>query len=117
SMLRHHMKAEPAGREIVFIVSLRTIDRLLYATELQTIEKNDPKVRVIVTLTENAPLGWKGYSRRIDREMVEAEIGRLRGSMPDVYVCGPTKFVEAAAGHLVSLGFNTHSIRTERFGG
>ncbi|MBX4209591.1 oxidoreductase [Candidatus Parcubacteria bacterium] len=120
SMLRIHMDSlngREAGREAVFIISLRTIDRLLYADELADMQKKDKDLKIVITLTENAPADWAGYSKRIDAEMFEKELGRLKGSMPDIYVCGPTKFVEAAAGLLVALGFNTHSIRTERFGG
>jgi ferredoxin-NADP reductase len=33
-----------------------------------------------------------------------------------VYVCGPTAFVEVAAGSLVALGHDPARIKTERFG-
>jgi ferredoxin-NADP reductase len=36
---------------------------------------------------------------------------------PTVYVCGPTGFVEAAAGLLLELGHDEARVRTERFGG
>jgi ferredoxin-NADP reductase len=35
---------------------------------------------------------------------------------PDVFVCGPTGFVESAANLLVDLGHDPQRIRTERFG-
>jgi len=35
---------------------------------------------------------------------------------PLVYICGPTRFVETAAGTLVTLGGEPGRIRTERFG-
>jgi ferredoxin-NADP reductase len=35
---------------------------------------------------------------------------------PQIYVCGPTPFVEAVATALVELGYDPASIRTERFG-
>src|SRR5690606_42034606 len=35
---------------------------------------------------------------------------------PTCYVCGPTGFVETAAGLLVALGHHPGRIRTERFG-
>jgi len=36
---------------------------------------------------------------------------------PRVFVCGPTRFVEAVADALVALGHRPGRIRTERFGG
>ena len=38
------------------------------------------------------------------------------GCGPDVYVCGPTAFVETVADLLVAAGHDPSSIRTERFG-
>jgi ferredoxin-NADP reductase len=35
---------------------------------------------------------------------------------PHVFVCGSTRFVDAAADGLVALGYEPLSIRTERFG-
>jgi ferredoxin-NADP reductase len=34
-----------------------------------------------------------------------------------VFVCGPTGFVETVANHLVALGHDAVSVKTERFGG
>jgi ferredoxin-NADP reductase len=35
---------------------------------------------------------------------------------PQVFICGPTPFVEAAAGLLVDHGYEPRRIKTERFG-
>jgi ferredoxin-NADP reductase len=35
---------------------------------------------------------------------------------PQIFVCGPTPFVETVADQLVSLGYDESSIKTERFG-
>jgi hypothetical protein len=35
---------------------------------------------------------------------------------PDVYVCGPTPFVEAVSSELVKLGHEPARVKTERFG-
>ncbi len=117
-MLRLHANhIATSKREVVFMISLRTIDRLLYKEELEAIQSLDKSLKVVITLTDSAPSGWMGYTRRIDEEMFETELGSMKEKMPAIYVCGPTKFVEAAAGHLLRLGFNSHTIKTERFGG
>jgi len=38
------------------------------------------------------------------------------GDEPEVFVCGSTRFVDAAADGLVALGYDPRWIRTERFG-
>ena len=35
---------------------------------------------------------------------------------PLAFICGPTPFVETAAGNLVALGYEPERIKTERFG-
>jgi ferredoxin-NADP reductase len=35
---------------------------------------------------------------------------------PQIFVCGPTSFVETVADQLVALGHEESSIKTERFG-
>ena len=45
-----------------------------------------------------------------------AEVGPGPDAAPQVFVCGPTPFVEAVAEGLVGLGHEPHRIKTERFG-
>jgi ferredoxin-NADP reductase len=61
------------------------------------------------------PTRWKGYDRRIDREMLGA-VAWLPPEMPRAYVCGPTPLVESVASLLVELGHDPAHVRTERFG-
>jgi ferredoxin-NADP reductase len=70
---------------------------------------------VLHTLTRAQPPGWRGYSRRIDRPLLEEVLSAIAG-MPQTYVCGPTPFVEAVADSLVALGVPPELVRTERFG-
>jgi ferredoxin-NADP reductase len=56
-----------------------------------------------------------GHRGRVDKSLLE-EVAWLPDEQPLTYVCGPTGFVEAAAGGLVELGHDPGRIRTERFG-
>ncbi len=66
-------------------------------------------------LTREAPPGWNGYSRRVDREMLSG-VGPDVSARPRIYICGSTGFVESAADLLVELGHDPAAIRAERFG-
>jgi ferredoxin-NADP reductase len=44
------------------------------------------------------------------------EVALGQGEHPQVYVCGPTPFVEAVSSELVQLGHEPARIKTERFG-
>ncbi len=119
AMLRHHMNhlEKDTGREIIFLVSARTIDHVLYRKELEEIQKKDPNVKVVLTITDNPPEGWTGYKRRVDRDMLTEVLGKIQEKNPLTYICGPTPFVEAIANHMIALNFDREKIKTERFGG
>jgi ferredoxin-NADP reductase len=108
AMLRHRARSG-SDAETTLLVSARRPEDLLYASELDALDG----VRVERTFTRSAPEGWTGYSRRLDRSMLE-EVAPAPGAR--VYVCGPTGFVEGVAGDLVALGHDPSRIRTERFG-
>jgi ferredoxin-NADP reductase len=107
SMLRHRRNAG-SGVPAKLLVSAREADDVLYAHELQKLG-----VDVTLTYTRRKPAGWTGYTRRVDREMLQ-EVALFGGR---TYICGPTTFVETVANHLVALGEPPANIRTERFGG
>jgi ferredoxin-NADP reductase len=115
-MLRHHARHGDL-RDIVFLISARSLEKVLYCDELQALQASDPRLRLAMSLTQTQPAGWQGYTRLIDKSMIEETMGPFRSQMPMVYVCGPTPFVEAAADMLVMSGFHDQVIRTERFGG
>jgi ferredoxin-NADP reductase len=110
SMLRH--RAAAGGRApATLLLSAQHVEDVLYREELGALGD----VEFELTLTRGAPPGWRGYSRRVDREML-AEVGPGPDVHPRVYVCGPTSFVESAADLLVELGHEPAGIHTERFG-
>ena len=75
----------------------------------------DERLEVVYTFTRARPSGWKGYARRVDREML-CEVAWAPERRPRAYVCGPTAFVEAVANGLIDLGYPAAEVRTERFG-
>jgi ferredoxin-NADP reductase len=107
AMLRHRARSG-SDAEARLLLSARGPQDVLYAEELTAID-------VTITYTRATPPGWTGYDRRVDRAML-AEVGFAPERGPRIYVCGPTRFVEAVADDLVALGHHTDRIRTERFG-
>jgi ferredoxin-NADP reductase len=95
------------------LYSSRSLEDVIYREELETLPGGG--FDVVHTLTREQPPGWTGYSRRIDRELL-AEVAWPVEDEPKVFVCGATRFVDAAADGLVGLGYDPRWIRTERFG-
>jgi len=114
SMLRHRSHvARKAPARLLF--SSRTLADVIYHAELEHLSSADGGLRVFHTLTREKPAGWTGYTRRIDEAMVKEVVWPTQ-DMVDVFVCGPTSFVEAAASLLVAMGYDPRAVKTERFG-
>jgi len=114
AMIRHHSAANAAAK-VRLLYSSRSVDDVIYRRELATLSAGGAGLQVFHTLTRFQPSGWEGYSRRLDGEMV-AEVAWPRKDSPAVFICGPTAFVEAAAGLLLESGYDATWIKTERFG-
>ena len=114
AMIRHRVAAR-SSIQTRLLYSVRSPDDVLYTTELQMLQDHGEGVEVIYTYTRQAPAGWTGYRRRIDRSMLKDIMSQMEAGLRP-YVCGPTLLVEAAANHLLELGIAAERIRTERFG-
>jgi ferredoxin-NADP reductase len=109
AMARHRAQLG-ATAPMRLLYSSRSWEDVIYRDELETLG-----LEVVHTLTRSQPPGWSGYSRRIDDELLR-EVAFPVDDGPRVYVCGSTRFVDAAADGLVRLGYDPVWIRTERFG-
>ena len=117
AMLRHRARADAMQRDqapVRMLYSARTWDDVIYKDELRELADRSGAM-ITYTLTRETPRDWAGLTRRVDRAMLE-EIGWPASDMPNVFVCGPTPFVESAANLLVELGHEPSRVRTERFG-
>ncbi len=113
AMLRHRA-ATGSHVPARLLFSSRTPDDAIYFDELERLSRQDG-LQVFHTFTRVQPPGWQGYARRIDRAMLQ-EVAAPLGPSPQVYICGPTPLVEAAANTLVEISIPADRIKTERFG-
>ncbi|MCW2603559.1 MAG: oxidoreductase, partial [Pseudonocardiales bacterium] len=72
-------------------------------------------VELTMVYTRGGPEGWPRRIGRVDAADIVVACWPPDAS-PTCYVCGPTAFVESAAGLLVAAGHVPDLIRTERFG-
>jgi ferredoxin-NADP reductase len=111
SMLEHHRLAG-SDAEVRLLYALRSPQDALGAGVMGQV---GPRVRVTCAYSRQAPPGWQGPTGRLDLALL-AEHVCGPASAPQIFVCGPTGFVEAVAGALVQLGHAPTSIKTERYG-
>jgi ferredoxin-NADP reductase len=114
SMLRHWVTTNHAV-PVHLLYSARSWSEIIYPDELTGYGKMYDQVEVRFALTREWPEGWTGHKGRVDRALLE-ELAPPPDARPNIYICGPTGFVEAAAQWLVEIGHPPARIRTERFG-
>ena len=107
------IRAAQSSTPIRLLYSSRTWDDVIYRDELE--RRHGGELEVFHTLTRSQPDGWSGYARRIDDDILR-EVAWPPSEQPHVFVCGSTRFVDAAADGLVRLGYDPARVRTERFG-
>jgi ferredoxin-NADP reductase len=109
SMIRSSSGSTP----IRLLYSSRTFQDIIYREELE--RRANGGVEVFHTLTREQPEGWSGFARRIDDDILRDVAWRAE-ERPHVFVCGSTRFVDAAADGLLRLGYGAQWVKTERFG-
>jgi ferredoxin-NADP reductase len=97
------------------LYSVREPGAVYYRDELQALLDQDHPVTLTHAYTRVAPKGWPRPPGRIDAALI-ADTNWPSKFFPTCYVCGPTSFVESAAGLLTASGNSPDKIRTERFG-
>jgi ferredoxin-NADP reductase len=114
AMIRHRAAAQ-SDASCRLLYSSRSREDTIYAEELDRLVAENGALEVAHTLTRSQPSGWTGYSRRIDKEMLE-EVAWSSEQRPLAFICGPTPLVETVATALVELGHDSARVKTERFG-
>jgi ferredoxin-NADP reductase len=114
SMIRHR-QAQYAPPAALLLYSSRTLDDVIYREELESLSSEGGGPAVFHTLTRGHPEGWRGFTRRVDRGMLDEALGAI-GDPQRAFICGPTAFVESVAAGLIAADVDAELIRTERFG-
>jgi len=97
------------------LYSVREPARAFYRDELRAASDPDRGLTPTYAYTSATPKDWPRPPGRIDAALIASTTWPSRLA-PTCYVCGPTSFVESAAGFLSASGHGPDRIRTERFG-
>lgn len=114
SILRHR-NLNPIDSDATLIYSAKTTSDIIFFDELNELAEKDGTLKIVFVVTREQPVNWQGYTRRIDLPMFKEVLGKMATDL-DVYICGPTAFVETAADLLQEFGISPQNIKTERFG-
>jgi len=113
----HWAAKEKLPNRIVLFYSNRRPEDAPFLAELQSLEKDNPKYRLIASMTEieKSHRAWSGETGLINQEM----LGRhLKGAAsPIYYIAGPPAMVKGLHEMLNQAGMKDDDIRAEEFAG
>ena len=99
--------------DIYFIYSCRTSVDFIFAKAIVTLERQNPRLHVVVTMSDPGP-EWEGRKGRITKEL-------LMQSVPDlvsrrIHLCGPPAMMDTTKALLTEIGVPPNQLKTEAFG-
>lgn len=111
-MLRYIISSGLEQTKATLLYSNTNYEEIIYREELMKMERY-PNIKVVHTLTRSWPPDWKGYTGRINSDMIAKEIGRLSDNL--YYLCGPPRFVDDMESLLLGMGVERESIKKEKY--
>jgi ferredoxin-NADP reductase len=109
--------AERLPHQMFLFYSNRRPEDAPFLDELQSLERNSLKYKLIASMTEMAKShrSWNGETGLIDREMLERHLKDT--ASPIYYIAGPPSMVKGLQGMLNKAGTINEDIRAEEFAG
>ncbi len=116
SILRHRTAV---GGEVpaILLYAARTWDDVIFREELIARDAAEANLTLLLSLSRDTARRPQDFGRRIDASLLNTTLVTLGAAPRLIFTCGSNAFVEAVTGHLLDLGLNPKTIRTERFGG
>jgi ferredoxin-NADP reductase len=111
SILRYvHGSAPEVSATLVY--SIPSPEEYLFRDEIEGMVRDNPNIRALVTVTQDAPKGWSGRTGRISEQML-----REAGTSDDTlyYLCGPQQMIEDVVKILQGMGIPDTRIVYEKW--
>jgi ferredoxin-NADP reductase len=113
----HWAAKEKLPNRIVLFYSNRRPEDAPFLAELQSLEKDNPKYKLIAGMTEmeKSRRPWNGETGLINQEMLGRHL--KDAASPIYYIAGPPAMVKGLHEMLSKTGINDDDIRAEEFAG
>ena len=112
-MLRY-IAEERLPHRVTLVYSNRDRESAAFLDELAALERDNPNLRVVLTMTDDP--GWQGETRLVDADLLRDHLDGDIGSFTYM-IAGPPAMVEAVEGTLRDAAIPDEQIRPERFSG
>ena len=92
----------------------RTTKDFIYQEELEYLQRRNPNLAVVATMTRESGTVWMGPTGRLTPELISSSVPDLERQR--VHICGPGPMMDAVKGMLTELGVPASHVFTEAFG-
>ncbi len=100
--------------EIYFIYVCRTPADYILADTIAALERGNPKLYVIVTMTRPEGTDWQGPRGHLTEELLSQSVPELTSRR--IHLCGPLPMMDATKALLTEMGVPPEQLKTEAFG-
>ena len=100
--------------DIFFIYTCRAPVDFIFQTELPALQRLNPKLHVVVTMSRPAGTDWKGPRGHLTKELLTQTVPQIAARR--IHVCGPPSMMDATKAILAELGVPAEQVKTEQFG-
>ncbi len=99
---------------IFFIYVCRTPGDYIFADEIAALERRNPKLHVVITMTRPEGTDWKGPRGHLTKELLTQSVPSLTSRR--IHLCGPIPMMGATKALLAEMGVPPDQLKTEAFG-
>ena len=100
--------------DIFFIYVCRTPSDYILADTIAALQRENPKLHVVVTMTRAEGTGWQGPRGHLTAEMLAQSVPEL--TTRRIHLCGPIPMMDATKALLTEMGLPSEQLKTEAFG-
>ncbi len=110
-MLRWLRDTQQTDRKATLFYSCRTQDQFLWREELETMMRECPNFRIVLTVTREQPPGWPHKLGRVDERMIRETVEDIAGTV--YYSCGPVAMIDGMFAVLKGMGVPEANLKRE----
>ena len=100
--------------DIFFIYACRTPADYILADAIAELERANPKLHVIITMTRAEGTDWQGLRGHLTKELLTQSVPELTSRR--IHLCGPIPMMDATKALLAEMGVPPDQLKTEAFG-
>lgn len=101
-------------KPIYLLYSCRTTKDFIFQEELEYLQRRNPNLAVVATMTRERGTVWMGPTGRLTPALISSAVPELERQR--VHMCGPAPMMDAVQGMLSELNVPAAQVFTEAFG-